>query len=179
VPILACTANAMSSEAARCAAAGMDGCLLKPVELLELLEHLEQWLPLPAKPEARPALLPPSAGAEDLPFDPGVLQVISEGDAGIERQVITDFLRANAADLHGLREAAEVGDLPEAGRLAHRVMGAAQTLGARALLQACRDVEARAQAGDVTGTRTALAAVAAESAVLEHAFRARLRMVDA
>ncbi len=117
--------------------------------------------------------------AQGLPFDPAVLQMISDGDPAIERQIITDFLRANSGDLHGLREAAEVGDLPEAGRLAHRVMGAAQTLGARGLLQATRDVEARALAGEVDALRDALAAVTAESAVLEHAFRVRLRTVDA
>jgi len=46
VPIIACTANALLGEAEACRAAGMDDCLIKPVELSQLAEKLEQWLPL-------------------------------------------------------------------------------------------------------------------------------------
>jgi signal transduction histidine kinase/CHASE3 domain sensor protein/ActR/RegA family two-component response regulator/HPt (histidine-containing phosphotransfer) domain-containing protein len=172
VPIIACTANAMSSEAARCAAAGMDGCLIKPVDLLELLQNMEQWLPLPlgALAPALPAL--PAEG--EAPYETELLDVISGGDPAIERQLLDDFLRANASDLHGLREAAAVEDLPEVGRLAHRMMGAAQTLGARRLLAACRDISAGAREGDVLRTRRALRELAAEAEALDHSFRRRM-----
>jgi PAS domain S-box-containing protein len=48
VPIVACTANALQGEAAACLAAGMDDCLVKPVELPQLVEKLEHWLPAAA-----------------------------------------------------------------------------------------------------------------------------------
>ncbi|NFV78780.1 hybrid sensor histidine kinase/response regulator [Magnetospirillum aberrantis] len=43
-PVLALTANAMSGEADRCLAAGMDGYLAKPVELARLREALDRLL---------------------------------------------------------------------------------------------------------------------------------------
>ena len=45
-PIIACTANAMASEAAACIEAGMDDYLVKPVTLADLAKQLERWIPL-------------------------------------------------------------------------------------------------------------------------------------
>ena len=46
-PIVACTANAIGEEAAVCIAAGMDDYLAKPIELAQLGEKLDRWLPIP------------------------------------------------------------------------------------------------------------------------------------
>ena len=52
-PIIACTANAMQGDAEACFAAGMDDYLAKPVELKELMNKLDRWLPIP-QPLERP-----------------------------------------------------------------------------------------------------------------------------
>jgi CheY-like chemotaxis protein len=44
MPIFALTANAMKDTAERCAAHGMDDCLIKPVTLAVLGKALEKWL---------------------------------------------------------------------------------------------------------------------------------------
>ena len=49
IPIIACTANAMQSEAAACREAGMDDYLVKPVSLKELGRQLDKWLPIPGQ----------------------------------------------------------------------------------------------------------------------------------
>jgi len=45
IPIIAITASALQGEFERCLAAGMDAYLPKPVELAQLKEKLETWLP--------------------------------------------------------------------------------------------------------------------------------------
>lgn len=45
IPILAMTANAMSSDKAQCLAAGMDGYLAKPIRQHELDAELQRLLP--------------------------------------------------------------------------------------------------------------------------------------
>ncbi|MDF2641994.1 MAG: response regulator receiver:ATP-binding region, ATPase-like:histidine kinase [Pseudomonas sp.] len=47
LPIVALTANAMPEERERCRAAGMNGYLAKPFRRAELLNVLDQWIPVP------------------------------------------------------------------------------------------------------------------------------------
>jgi signal transduction histidine kinase/CheY-like chemotaxis protein/CHASE3 domain sensor protein/HPt (histidine-containing phosphotransfer) domain-containing protein len=140
-PILGCTANALSTEAEHCKAAGMDGCLVKPVDLLELMATLERWLPLPASPiaESRPAALAPML--HHALFQPDMLALVSGNDAATERSLVAQFLAAQSADVAALESAAAARNFQEVRRLGHRMLGAAQSLGAYALLAACRALE--------------------------------------
>ncbi|MES2918486.1 MAG: ABC transporter substrate binding protein [Pseudomonadota bacterium] len=60
-PIVAITASALASDIERCAQAGMDDHLIKPVELAELAQCLDKWLPFS---DAATAVRPAPAPAE-------------------------------------------------------------------------------------------------------------------
>jgi CheY-like chemotaxis protein/HPt (histidine-containing phosphotransfer) domain-containing protein len=161
--IIACTANALKGEAENCFAAGMNDYIPKPVQLPKLLEKLDHWLPIPADGAAAKAAVEAAAATGDdaAPIDRSVLAQASGGDAELEREMLEQFRRFNAGDVARLAEAREGRDLEGVIHAAHRIKGAARTLGAMRLGAACERIEAAAREGDweaVAGLRDALEA---------------------
>jgi CheY-like chemotaxis protein len=151
-PIIACTANAMGREAEVSRAAGMDDHLIKPVQLSDLLGCLNRWAGPVARPAgnlpqqallttpARPATLPPPV------MDRSVLAAFSEGDAEMERCVLSDFRRVNDGDAAVLRQAVSDNDPARVRSTAHRMKGANRMVGAMALAEVCERIH-QASAG--------------------------------
>lgn len=96
LPILAMTANALSSETARARDAGMDDVLSKPLQLSALSRKLDQWLP-------------PDGRATDMARMPDELQRL--------------FTEVGGNDLRHLREHVTRKDLPATAQVLHRVLG--------------------------------------------------------
>ncbi len=94
LPIVALTANAMSEEALRCLAAGMDDVVTKPVELDRLRKLLAQWLPAIEHEAPSPAPLPLGPVAPVLAARPGVLLV---DDEPLELQILERQLEVMGA----------------------------------------------------------------------------------
>ncbi len=135
-PMIACTANAMSGEAANCYAAGMDDYIAKPVELRRLAEKLRQWLPSPAA---------------DRVMDDSALEAIAVGPES-RREVLADFRRYNDADSEALESAIGHSDLPAIAHAAHRIKGASRMVGAVALAAVVERIERSSRAGDWDAT---------------------------
>lgn len=155
-PILALTAAALKGDAERTLAADMDDYLIKPVAIPVLVERLRHWMPQlvwepvaldVATPPRGPSLLPQLE--QPPPIDLAVLASIAGGDAGAERELMTDYLDTTARDVASLQRALSQGDAPTVGREAHKIKGAAHLVGTTELATAAAALEAAARANQL------------------------------
>jgi signal transduction histidine kinase/CheY-like chemotaxis protein len=130
VPIVAMTANALSTDRAECFGAGMDDYLTKPVALNDLRGVLERWLDRPN-------------GAKDIDIDRVVTIVGGDQMAAVTflHEMLPEIVRlCDAIDsernVAGLRE------------LAHQLKGAAGNIGAVDLASAADRLGERLKSGD-------------------------------
>jgi CheY-like chemotaxis protein len=107
LPIIAMTAHALGSEAARCREAGMDDHLGKPVQLRALEEKLLAWLP---PPDTQAAITPTPADQRPA----------------LHGDMLSLLLDTSHADLDAIDQAALRGDASAAARRLHRLLGALQ-----------------------------------------------------
>ncbi|MUV13091.1 ATP-binding protein [Noviluteimonas gilva] len=149
-PIIALTASALKGEAERCLAAGMDDYLAKPVGIPALATMLGRWLPhtqAPPTPAAELAAMLPQA-ERPPPIDARVLAGLVHGDPVETRALLDDFLASTQTDMATLQAAHAAGDLPGVTREAHKLKGAARSIGAGELGHAAEALETAARAQD-------------------------------
>jgi len=133
IPIIACTANALGSEVENCLGAGMDDYLAKPIDLEQLAIKLGHWVPIDAAASAIDA----RAVGELAPDDPAA-----------QRDILARFRAYNAQDAEALAAAVQAGDMAEITQAAHRIKGAARTVGATQLAAVCERIEQAARRRD-------------------------------
>ncbi|UVJ37924.1 PAS domain S-box protein [Arthrobacter sp. CJ23] len=134
LPIIAMTAGAQDEDRERCLSAGMDDYLSKPVDLADLDEALKRWVPRGLAPEA-----------EEPALDPGRLAVLRElGPAdghGLLPTAAGAFRRGVPASVAELHAALEGGGGDALERAAHKLKGAAATIGATGVASLCQELE--------------------------------------
>jgi len=135
-PIVACTAHATAEVSTRCAEAGIDAVLHKPVALADLDKVLARLM---GKDTTGTGLPDPDAAH---------LALIAGDDDAAQRELLANFRQACVADSMMLKHAAATRDGPVVARVAHRIKGAAATIGARRLAEVGGDVETAGLAAD-------------------------------
>ena len=162
-PVIALTANALSTEAERCRAAGMDDYLTKPVQLAALRTVLETFL-----------------SCDAAPLDIAVLENLIGTDPLIVRAFLQDFGCSAAPIADDIREACRTGQVALAAAAAHKLKSAARAVGALTLGEICAEIEtagadaanpAQALLGLLPRWETAMAAV--QDYLLDHNADAR------
>ena len=124
--VLGFTANAQPEEKQRCAQAGMNDCLFKPISLTALERQLAQ-------------ISPRSAG---LILDLGNFEALTGGDPQMSRRLLEELLSSSRRDRQELlaliAAQASSRDISEQ---AHKIKGAARIVQARTLASQCESLE--------------------------------------
>jgi PAS domain S-box-containing protein len=146
-PIIAVTANAMVGERERCVEAGMNDHIAKPIDPDVLALTLRRWFgPIDAG-DPRLGALAPAEPVVDAPMlgvpgvDIGAALRHLDGNQSLLMRLLRTFAIEHADDAADLRKAAAELDLPLVNRIAHRLKGAALTLGAAAVARIAAEIE--------------------------------------
>ena len=150
LPVVAMTANAMSSDRERCLQAGMNDFVAKPVDPDLLLEALQRWMP--ARATTRVAAPPPPAPAAPAALSIAGVDTVAGlrfagGNEPGYRERLVRFATEHADDARRLAELLQGGQGEEAVRLVHTLKGLAGTLGLSALARESLALESALASG--------------------------------
>ncbi len=166
VPIVAMTAYAMKGDRERCLQAGMDDYLSKPLHPADLAATLERWLvkeancPIPqVAPRASVGQADTANGVPDTQapiFDKAALLAQLMDDETVVREIIGGFIVDIPEQIGILASAMAADDSSLAERQAHKIKGAAATVGGEALRQVAIEMERAGKASNLAALRSLL-----------------------
>jgi signal transduction histidine kinase/DNA-binding NarL/FixJ family response regulator len=157
--IVGISASTAQEERDRCVASGMDDFLPKPVSINAMGGVLRKWLAPASIQAAAQEPHSPASGFDHAQLEE-MRSMMGEGFASLTRR----FESNAVGQVRELHAAVELMDTARVGQLAHKLRGAAVSLGARALADVCADLEAQARLGELSRASALLQQIALELA---------------
>jgi CheY-like chemotaxis protein/HPt (histidine-containing phosphotransfer) domain-containing protein len=154
-PILALTANAMTSEAELCLSAGCNAHLAKPIDRRHLIETVSQYA-MPKTNQPKPPAASPSRPASRGQADAILSQFADDPEIA---DILPGFVERLSSQVSALTKALEEEKLEDVQRLAHQLKGAGGSYGYPTLSEAAKSLEVAAKARDADGATAALTEV--------------------
>lgn len=158
IPVFALTANVMASEREKYLAAGMNDCLLKPIDWERLRSAI--------------ASVEPSAAAPLAALHPQMLRQLrelEEDSPGLVARLTTIFLDSTPALIEDLEASLQSGEIRAASQHAHALKGSSANMGAAQLSALCGSIEQQASKGDLESARAASKELTREFQRVKHA----------
>lgn len=149
LPVIAMTANIMPEDLKRAKLAGINDCIAKPINPVEMFSILARWIKLPSTDETL-ALAPLENYHNDSPdYDFSPLRCIdiqsgmkvTQGDEALFLSLLNQFKNTYANFGSELHQGLEAKDLEAAGKHLHGLRGTAGNLGAIELAQQAKELE--------------------------------------
>lgn len=138
--IVAMTGNVTTEDRNQCLAVGMDGFIPKPIDPSQLYRILAKWLP--NQPVAQ------SNGSNEIeekkvqsPVDVTILYRMFHDNKTLVRKFAFKFIEVANDTLTEMYVAQAKKDLPELGRLGHKLKASARTIGASSFADLCEELE--------------------------------------
>ena len=158
LPIIAMTANVMAGDREKCLEAGLNDHVAKPIDPEKLFSALVQWITPKemsqsetvshiSTPEPANDALP--AGLAGIDIESGLKAV--GGNRNLYRKLLVDFYSDHRKDGQAIRDALDEDNLEMATRIAHTIKGVSGTIGAAALQEDAKNLEAALKTGEETG----------------------------
>jgi signal transduction histidine kinase/two-component SAPR family response regulator len=157
--IIAMTAHALQSDRERCAAAGMDDYLAKPVRPADVRNMIERWAPQihpatatgpdPAIAAAVTQATPAPTG--EPPVEMTRLADLTEGDPDSMRELVDLFFSQTERQLQQIEDAVRANNSADVGHIAHSCKGASATLGMTRLAAVLLKLEKLGKSGALAG----------------------------
>jgi PAS domain S-box-containing protein len=141
--IVAMTANAMKEDKEKCLQAGMDDYISKPVSFEVLETVLNSWLPHQEVQEITPLgeVFPISSSQINCPIDLDRLEELTRGDREFQEEILASFLEDAPTYLQEIKADLAAKNYQNAGKTAHRLKGAASTVGVKEMPEIAKQLE--------------------------------------
>ncbi|MGH6931068.1 MAG: ATP-binding protein, partial [Dongiaceae bacterium] len=186
LPIVALTADATAESKHRCAEAGMDAHVTKPVDAARLLEVIDSLVPSDHR-TAKSTLEPPSAPARAIPisahpqFQPAPLDAavvddlasLGEGSSFFA-ELVCDFFRDVETLLEDMEATVEAGDILALRDAAHAMRSCSGNMGAVVLREICGRAREMTTQTIVSAGPAMIADLRQEFARVRHALGSRI-----